>query len=48
MLAGEDWETHYRTRVLPDKLALDLAYLARRTLLSDLALFLRTLAAVFA
>ena len=48
MLAGEDWETHYRTRVLPDKLALDLAYLARRTLLSDLALILRTLAAVFA
>ena len=37
-----------RTRVLPDKLALDLAYLARRTLLSDLALILRTLAAVFA
>ena len=48
LLAGEDWETHYRTRVLPDKLALDLAYLARRTLLSDLALILRTLAAVFA
>ncbi|MFZ1595653.1 MAG: sugar transferase [Anaerolineae bacterium] len=48
LLAGEDWETHYRARVLPDKLALDLAYLARRTLLSDLALILRTLAAVFA
>ena len=48
LLAGEDWETHYRTRVLPDKLALDLAYLTRRTLLSDLALILRTLAAVFA
>ena len=25
LLAGEDWETHYRARVLPDKLALDLA-----------------------
>ncbi|MFZ1551113.1 MAG: sugar transferase, partial [Anaerolineae bacterium] len=25
LLAGEDWETHYRTRVLPAKLALDLA-----------------------
>ncbi|MFZ1598708.1 MAG: sugar transferase [Anaerolineae bacterium] len=52
LLAGGDWETHYRTRVLPDKLALDLAldlaYFARRTLLSDLALILRTLAAVFA
>ena len=45
LLAGEDWETHYRARVLPDKLALDLAYLARRTLLSDFALILRTLAA---
>ncbi|MBK7202937.1 hypothetical protein [Candidatus Amarolinea dominans] len=36
LLAGGDWETHYRTRVLPDKLAcwpLDLAYFARRTLL---------------
>ncbi|MBK7202971.1 MAG: hypothetical protein IPH87_20945 [Anaerolineae bacterium] len=42
MLAGEDWETHYRARVLTVKLALDLAYLTRRTLLSDLALILRT------
>ena len=37
----------YRTRVLPDKLALDLAYLARRTLFSDLKLILQTIAAVF-
>ena len=40
-----------RTRVLPDKLALDLAldlaYLARRTLLSDLKLILQTIAALF-
>ncbi len=47
LLAGEDWETVYRTKVLPDKLAIDLAYLERRTLASDLKLILRTIAAVF-
>ena len=47
LLAGADWETIYRTRVLPDKLAIDLAYLERRTLVSDLKLILRTIAAVF-
>lgn len=47
MLCGEDWETIYRTRVLPDKLAIDLAYLERRTLGSDLKLVLRTIRAVF-
>ncbi len=47
LLAGEDWETVYRTKVLPDKLAIDLAYLERRTLVSDLKLILRTIAAVF-
>ncbi|MFZ1403330.1 MAG: hypothetical protein WAW03_09610, partial [Anaerolineae bacterium] len=38
---------HDRPRVLPVKLALDLAYLARRTVASDLKLILRTIAAVF-
>ncbi len=47
LLAGPDWETVYRTRVLPDKLAIDLAYLERRTLASDLKLILQTIAAVF-
>lgn len=47
MLAGADWETVYRTNVLPDKLATDIAYLARRTLASDLKLIIRTVAALF-
>lgn len=47
LLAGEDWETVYRTKVLPDKLAIDLDYLAHRTLGSDLKLIFRTIAAMF-
>ncbi len=47
LLSGEDWETVYRTKVLPDKLAIDLAYLEQRTLGSDLKLIFRTLVAVF-
>jgi lipopolysaccharide/colanic/teichoic acid biosynthesis glycosyltransferase len=47
LLSGEGWETIYRTRVLPDKLAIDLAYLARRTVASDLKLIIQTIAAVF-
>ena len=47
LLRGEDWEARYREEVLPDKLAIDLAYLERRTLISDLKLILRTIAAVF-
>ena len=43
LLAGANWETVYRTQVLPDKLAIDLAYLAQRTLWSDLVLILRTI-----
>jgi lipopolysaccharide/colanic/teichoic acid biosynthesis glycosyltransferase len=46
-LSGDDWETVYRTKVLPDKLAIDLVYLERRTLGSDLKLIFRTIAAVF-
>jgi lipopolysaccharide/colanic/teichoic acid biosynthesis glycosyltransferase len=47
LLSGADWETVYRTRVLPDKLAIDLAYLTRRTLGSDLKLIFQTIAAIF-
>lgn len=46
LLAGEDWETVYREQVLPAKLAIDLAYLERRTLARDLKLILQTVAAV--
>ncbi len=47
MLAGADWEVAYRTQVLPAKLAIDLDYLAHRTLLSDLRLILDTILAMF-
>lgn len=42
-LAGEDWEQVYREQILPAKLAIDLEYLSRRTVASDLRLVLRTL-----
>ncbi len=47
LLVGADPETQYRTVVMPAKLALDLAYLQRRTPLSDLGLILRTVAVMF-
>jgi len=46
LLVGEDWETFYRTRVLPDKLAIDLAYLQQRSFATDLKLILDTLVAL--
>ena len=47
MLRGADWERTYCTEVLPAKLAIDLAYLSRRTLFSDVGLILRTLFSMF-
>jgi lipopolysaccharide/colanic/teichoic acid biosynthesis glycosyltransferase len=46
LLTGHDWETVYRTQVMPSKLAIDLAYLGKRTLLSDLGLIVRTIIAM--
>ena len=46
LLSGDDWEVVYRERILPHKLAVDLAYLQQRTVWTDLALILRTIAAV--
>lgn len=46
LLAGPDWEQVYVAEVLPAKLSIDLAWLAQRTLAGDLALILRTVAAV--
>lgn len=43
LLAGPNWEVTYRTQVLPAKLSIDLEYLAKRTLLSDFYLILRTI-----
>jgi lipopolysaccharide/colanic/teichoic acid biosynthesis glycosyltransferase len=47
MLSGPDWEITYRTRVMPAKLAIDLDYISRRSILTDLWLLLRTGRALF-
>ena len=47
ILTGQDWETAYRTRVLPTKLAIDLDYLSKRTFGSDLLLIFRTIFSMF-
>ena len=47
MLPMPDWERVYCTEVLPAKLAIDLAYLSKRTLISDILLILRTIVSMF-
>lgn len=47
MLDSLDWEKVYRNKVLPAKLAIDLDYFSKRTLLSDLLLILRTILSLF-
>ena len=47
LLTGSDWEKVYCTKILPAKLAIDLVYLSKRTLLSDLLLIARTILSVF-
>lgn len=42
LLKGEDWEDLYVRRILPAKLAIDLDYLRRRTVWSDLGVILAT------
>jgi lipopolysaccharide/colanic/teichoic acid biosynthesis glycosyltransferase len=46
LLSSDDWEILYRTQVMPAKLAIDLDYLRRRTLWTDVKLIFRTIAAV--
>jgi lipopolysaccharide/colanic/teichoic acid biosynthesis glycosyltransferase len=47
MLIGPNRERMYCTEVLPNKLAMDLAYLSQRTLLSDILLIIRTILSIF-
>jgi lipopolysaccharide/colanic/teichoic acid biosynthesis glycosyltransferase len=42
-----DWEKVYRNEILPAKLAIDLDYFSKRTLLSDLLLITRTILSLF-
>jgi lipopolysaccharide/colanic/teichoic acid biosynthesis glycosyltransferase len=46
MLSGPNWQDTYINEVMPAKLAIDLEYLARRNLLTDLTLVLRTIGAM--
>ncbi len=43
LLTGDNWEEVYVTEIMPHKLAVELAYLARRTVWSDLGLVLQTI-----
>jgi len=43
ILQGPNWEEVYRTVVMPNKLRLDLDYLASRTFLSDMRILWETL-----
>ena len=43
LLTGPDWEKTYIESIMPQKLAIELAYLQQRNLLTDLELIVRTL-----
>jgi hypothetical protein len=47
LLTGPDWEHTYLTSVLPAKLRIELDYLARRTLFTDLRILAETALAIF-
>jgi lipopolysaccharide/colanic/teichoic acid biosynthesis glycosyltransferase len=44
--AGDGWERHYMSAVLPDKLAMDLSYVDRASLPHDIAILARAVACV--
>lgn len=46
LLVGPNWEREYREKVMPDKIAIDLAYIRDRSLWSDLRLIARTIRAI--
>ena len=46
LLTGPDWEKTYVENIMPQKLAIELAYLQRKNLLTDLELIMLTLRAV--
>jgi lipopolysaccharide/colanic/teichoic acid biosynthesis glycosyltransferase len=47
LLTGPEWETLYRTEVLPEKLRIELDYLSRRTFGTDLLILAQTASALF-
>jgi lipopolysaccharide/colanic/teichoic acid biosynthesis glycosyltransferase len=46
MLTGDDWETVYHQKVMPEKIAIDLAYMASANVITDLKLILQTVFAM--
>lgn len=46
LLSGKDWERRYIHEIMPHKVAIELDYLGRRTLTSDLNLIMRTVLAL--
>lgn len=47
LLSGSDWEYVYCNEIMPMKLALDLAYIEKRTIWTDLTLIFRTISTMF-
>jgi len=47
LLKGDDWEKTYLGTILPRKLEIELDYIKKRTLFTDVALILHTLIALF-
>ncbi|MFM2302657.1 MAG: UDP-glucose:undecaprenyl-phosphate glucose-phosphate transferase [Cyanobacteriota bacterium] len=46
MLTGDDWETVYRTKVMPEKIEIDLEYMVSANILTDLNLIFQTVLAM--
>lgn len=46
LLAGDDYERRYVQEILPRKLAIETEYIARRNVLTDLSIILKTIATV--
>ncbi len=46
MLTGDDWETVYRQKVMPEKIAIDLAYMRSTNVITDLKLIIQTILAM--
>lgn len=47
LLKGDNWEAVYFEVLMPEKIRIDLAYLEKRTVVSDLGLILKTIGALF-
>ena len=47
LLTGPHWEQQYINEILPSKLALELEYIKKATLMTDIGLIAKTIAAVF-